>query len=29
MTGHFDLPLRRCTVELDGEAVVRDGRLVA
>jgi 2,5-dihydroxypyridine 5,6-dioxygenase len=27
--GHFDLPLRRCTVELDGKAVVRDGRLVA
>jgi 2,5-dihydroxypyridine 5,6-dioxygenase len=27
--GHFDLPLRRCTVELDGRAVVRDGRLVA
>jgi 2,5-dihydroxypyridine 5,6-dioxygenase len=27
--GHFDLPLRRCTVELDGKAVVRDGKLVA
>ncbi len=27
--GHFDLPLRRCTVELDGKAVVKDGRLVA
>jgi len=26
--GHFDLPLRRCTVTLDGEAVVRDGQLV-
>ena len=26
--GHFDLPLRGCTVELDGEAVVRDGVLV-
>jgi 2,5-dihydroxypyridine 5,6-dioxygenase len=25
--GHFDLPLRGCTVELDGQAVVRDGRL--
>jgi 2,5-dihydroxypyridine 5,6-dioxygenase len=25
--GHFDLPLRACTVELDGQAVVRDGRL--
>jgi 2,5-dihydroxypyridine 5,6-dioxygenase len=27
--GHFDLPLRHCTVELDGEAVVRDGALAA
>jgi len=26
--GHFDLPLRGCTVELDGELVVRDGALV-
>jgi 2,5-dihydroxypyridine 5,6-dioxygenase len=26
--GHFDLPLRGCTVELDGEAVVRDGVLL-
>ena len=26
--GHFDLPLRGCTVRLDGEAVVRDGALV-
>jgi 2,5-dihydroxypyridine 5,6-dioxygenase len=25
--GHFDLPMRGCTVELDGEAVVRDGVL--
>lgn len=25
--GHFDLPLRHCTVELDGETVVRDGKL--
>jgi 2,5-dihydroxypyridine 5,6-dioxygenase len=25
--GHFDLPLRSCTVELDGQAVVREGRL--
>jgi 2,5-dihydroxypyridine 5,6-dioxygenase len=25
--GHFDLPLRNCTVALDGEAVVVDGRL--
>lgn len=27
--GHFDLPFRGCTVELDGEAVVRAGRLEA
>lgn len=26
--GHFDLPLRRCTVAVDGRAVIRDGRLV-
>jgi 2,5-dihydroxypyridine 5,6-dioxygenase len=26
--GHFDLPLRGCTVTLDGHAVVRDGVLV-
>ncbi len=26
--GHFDLPLRACTVELDGQAVVRDGLLL-
>jgi 2,5-dihydroxypyridine 5,6-dioxygenase len=25
--GHFDLPLRACTVELDGQAVVIEGRL--
>jgi 2,5-dihydroxypyridine 5,6-dioxygenase len=25
--GHFDLPFRHCTIELDGKAVVRDGRL--
>jgi 2,5-dihydroxypyridine 5,6-dioxygenase len=25
--GHFDLPLRGCTVELDGQAVVRDGQV--
>ncbi|MFP6748919.1 MAG: peptidase M29 [Alphaproteobacteria bacterium] len=25
--GHFDLPMRNCTVELDGQAVVRDGVL--
>ncbi len=25
--GHFDLPLRRCTVEIDGRAVVKDGSL--
>jgi 2,5-dihydroxypyridine 5,6-dioxygenase len=27
--GHFDLPFRRCTVELDGHAVVREGTLAA
>jgi len=26
--GHFDLPLRGCTVELDGQAVVREGQLL-
>ncbi len=26
--GHFDLPLRHCTVTLDGQAVVEQGRLV-
>jgi 2,5-dihydroxypyridine 5,6-dioxygenase len=26
--GHFDLPLRGCTVSLDGVAVVREGRLL-
>ena len=26
--GHFDLPLRGCTVALDGVAVVQDGRLL-
>jgi 2,5-dihydroxypyridine 5,6-dioxygenase len=26
--GHFDLPLRGCTVTLDGQAVVRDGVLL-
>ena len=26
--GHFDLPLRGCTVELDGQPVVRDGVLL-
>jgi 2,5-dihydroxypyridine 5,6-dioxygenase len=25
--GHYDLPLRHCTILLDGEPVVRDGRL--
>ena len=25
--GHFDLPLRNCTITLDGDAVIRDGRL--
>jgi 2,5-dihydroxypyridine 5,6-dioxygenase len=27
--GHFDLPLRNCTVELDGVPVIARGRLVA
>lgn len=27
--GHFDLPFRHCTVELDGKAVVREGKLAA
>jgi len=27
--GHFDLPLRGCTVQLDGQTVVDGGRLVA
>ncbi|MCJ0765541.1 peptidase M29 [Variovorax terrae] len=27
--GHFDLPLRHCTVQLDGVAVVEQGRVVA
>ncbi|WP_149541406.1 M29 family metallopeptidase [Siccirubricoccus phaeus] len=27
--GHFDLPVRGCTIALDGEAVVVEGRLVA
>jgi 2,5-dihydroxypyridine 5,6-dioxygenase len=27
--GHFDFPLRRCTVTLDGVDVVREGRLVS
>jgi 2,5-dihydroxypyridine 5,6-dioxygenase len=26
--GHFDLPLRNCTVELDGVAVVEEGKVV-
>lgn len=26
--GHFDLPVRHCTIALDGEIVVRDGALV-
>jgi 2,5-dihydroxypyridine 5,6-dioxygenase len=26
--GHFDLPLRNCTVLLDGVAVVEQGRLL-
>ena len=27
--GHFDLPLRHCTIELDGAAVVQAGRVLA
>ncbi|MCY3804871.1 MAG: peptidase M29, partial [bacterium] len=27
--GHFDLPMRNCTVTLDGEAVVSEGELRA
>ena len=27
--GHFDLPFRHCTVELDGKPVVQDGKLAA
>ena len=26
--GHFDLPIRHCTVSLDGRTVVEDGRLI-
>jgi 2,5-dihydroxypyridine 5,6-dioxygenase len=26
---HFDLPMRRCTVEIDGDVVVREGELIA
>jgi len=25
--GHFDLPLRNCTIKLDGETVVKEGVL--
>ena len=25
--GHFDLPMRKCTIALDGRVVVKDGRL--
>jgi len=27
--GHFDLPIRHCTIELDGKPVVRNGKLAA
>ena len=27
--GHFDLPMRHCSVTLDGSPVVTDGRLIA
>jgi 2,5-dihydroxypyridine 5,6-dioxygenase len=26
--GHFDIPVRNCTITLDGESVVEEGRLV-
>jgi 2,5-dihydroxypyridine 5,6-dioxygenase len=26
--GHFDLPVRNCTITLDGQPVVEEGRLV-
>ena len=26
--GHYDVPMRNCTVDLDGKAVVEEGRLV-
>ena len=26
--GHFDLPLRNCTIQLDGHCVVDEGRLL-
>ncbi len=26
--GHFDLPMRNCTIALDGQVVVRDGKLL-
>jgi 2,5-dihydroxypyridine 5,6-dioxygenase len=26
--GHYDLPFRRCTIRLDGETIVEDGRLL-
>lgn len=26
--GHYDLPFRRCTIRLDGDAIVEDGRLL-
>ena len=26
--GHYDVPMRDCTVELDGEVIIRDGRFV-
>jgi 2,5-dihydroxypyridine 5,6-dioxygenase len=27
--GHFDLPFRHCTIDLDGKPIVRDGKLAA
>lgn len=26
--GHYDVPMRDCTVELDGDVIIRDGKLV-
>ena len=27
--GHFDLPMRHCTISLDGETIVKDGKLLS
>jgi 2,5-dihydroxypyridine 5,6-dioxygenase len=26
--GHYDVPMRDCSIELDGRVVVKDGRIV-